>query len=97
MISPAKILLELLLLAAVITLVRKQSKSQRRSFALWFAGITLILNALFYYLAAWPLYSSFGQSQGLSASTLHLLVWFDIIKWVVLAYFLSRFVIEVPD
>jgi biotin transporter BioY len=97
MISPSKVFLELLLLAVVIVLLRKQGKSSHRTFVLWFTGITFALNVLFYYLAAWTLYASFGQSQGLPDSTLHLFVWFDIVKWAVLAYFLSRFVVEVPE
>jgi len=95
MISPAKIFLELILLVAVIVLLRNQGKSQHRSFVLWFAGITFALNILFYYLAAWPLYSSFGQSQGLPSSTLHSMMWFDIVKWGVLAYFCAKFVLNV--
>jgi hypothetical protein len=96
MISPSKVFLELLLLAVVIVLLRKQGTSSHRTFVLWFAGITFALNVLFYYLAAWPLYASYGQSEGLPDSTLHFLVWLDIVKWAVLAYFLSRFVVEVP-
>ena len=97
MISPSKIFLELVLLAVVMVLLRKRGRSSRSTFVLWFAGLALVLNVLFYYLAAWPLYSSFGQSQGITDATLHLLVWFDIVKWVVLAYFLSRFVVKVPE
>jgi hypothetical protein len=97
MISPSKVFLELLLLAVVVVLLRRQGKSSHRTFVLWFTGITFVLNVLFYYLAAWPLYASFGQSEGLPNSALHVLVWFDIVKWAVLAYFLSRFVLEVPD
>jgi hypothetical protein len=96
MISSSKILLELFLLAAVIVLLRKHGKPAHRTFILWFAGITFVLNVLFYYLACWPLYLSYGRSEGLPLLTLHLLMWFDIVKWVVLAYFLARFVVEVP-
>lgn len=87
----------MLLLAVVIILLRKRGKSLHRKFVLWFAGIAFLLNVVFYYVACWPLYSSYGQTEGLPNSTLHLLVWFDVVKWAVLAYFLARFVLEVPD
>jgi biotin transporter BioY len=97
MISPSKIFLELLLLVAVIVLLRKRQKSLSQMFVLLFALITFVLNVIFYYLGAWPLYVSYGQSERLPYSMLHFLVWFDIIKWVALAYFFARFTIEVPD
>jgi hypothetical protein len=92
MISPSKILLETLLLVVVISLIRRQGRSTHGTFVVIFAGITFVLNVLFYYLAAWPLYLSFGESETLQLSSLHLLVWFDIAKWTFLAYFISRFV-----
>jgi hypothetical protein len=91
MISPSKIFLEALLLVVVIVLVLRQRTSTHRTFVLVFTAICSVLNILFYYLAAWPLYLSFGESERLSISNLHFLVWFDIIKWALLAYFISRF------
>jgi hypothetical protein len=65
MVSPSTILLELLLLAVVIALLRKQDKSAHQQFVLGFDGLTLVLSILFYYyIAAWPLYLSYGQSEG---------------------------------
>jgi len=97
MTNPSKIFLELFLLAVAIALLQKQDKSRNPIFIICFTVITLILNILFYYIAAWPLYLSYGQSQGLSNSMLHALIWFDIIKWTVLAFFLSKFAAAVND
>jgi hypothetical protein len=68
MISPFKIFLEALLLVVVIVLVLRQGKSHHRTFALVFTAICFVLNMLFYYLAAWPLYLAFGESDKLSVS-----------------------------
>jgi biotin transporter BioY len=97
MISPSKIFLEALLLVVVIVLVLRQRKSTHRKFVLVFTAICLVLNILFYYLAAWPLYLSYGESERLPIFNLQLLVWFDIVKWGLLAYFISRFVVIAQD
>ncbi len=95
MVDARKIFLELVFLTVILVILRKKGKPQHRGLALWFSGMAFTLNILFYYFAAWSMYLSFGRSQGLSSATLHLLIWFDIVKWTVLAYFCSRFVVEV--
>ena len=97
MISPSKIILEALLLVVVIVMVLRQGKSTYHWFVLIFTGITIVLNIVFYYLGAWSLYLSYGESEKLQISSLHFLVWFDIIKWALLAYFISRFVVVAQD
>ena len=93
MIDPRKILLELILLAAIIILMRKHAKPQHRTFVLWFSGIALVLNAVFYLIAVRPLFAS--ESQGFTTSSIQSAIWFDIVKWAVLAYCCARFVVEV--
>jgi len=95
MIDPRKIVLELILLAGVIILVRKHAKSRHRTFVLWFSGTAFVLNAVFYLIAVQPLFVSLSKSQGFTASAIQSAIWFDIIKWAVLAYCCGRFVVEV--
>jgi hypothetical protein len=92
MISPPKILLEAGLLIVVVVLIMRQRQSGHKTFVGLFTAICVLVNILFYYLAAWPLYISFGDSERLPISSLHLLVWFEIGKWALLAYFISCFV-----
>jgi hypothetical protein len=90
MISPLKIALEALILIVALGMLRKFSLSSSRRFFLIFAAVALVLNTIFYYVAAWPLYASYGESSGLGQGALHSLIIFDIAKWCVLAFFLSR-------
>jgi uncharacterized membrane protein YozB (DUF420 family) len=97
MADPLKIALEMLLLFAAIALLWKRGAAKHHTFILWFTAVAFVLNIVFYYLGAWPLYASYGQSEGVPTSRLHLMVWFDIVKWAVLAYFLSKFALATSD
>jgi hypothetical protein len=97
MINPSKLFLEALLLFVVIILVRRHGKPTHKIFVLVFSVICFVLNILFYYLAAWPLYLSYGESERLPIPSLHLFVWFDIVKWAALAYFISRFAVGAQE
>ena len=97
MISPSKVFLEALLLVVVVVLALRQHKSAHRTFVSVFTAVCFVLNIVFYYLAAWPLYLSFGESERLPISSLHHLVWFDIIKWVLLGYFVARFAVAAQE
>lgn len=90
MISPIKIALEAVLVVVALGMLRKFSLSSSRRFFLIFASVTFVLNMIFYYVAAWPLYVSYGQSSGLGRVSLHSLIIFDVAKWCVLAFVLSR-------
>lgn len=91
MISPFKIALEVLLVVVALGMLRKFSLSSSRRFFLIFAAVAFVLNMIFYYVAAWPLYASYGDSSGLGRGALHSLIIFDVAKWCVLAFLLSRF------
>ncbi len=93
MISPAKIVLEALVLVAALVYCRELPETRNRRFVLGFTALTVILNSLFYYFAVWP----FFLSSGVSRSDLQFLVIFDVLKWGVLAYFLSGFAARVAD
>jgi hypothetical protein len=97
MTDPIKIALEMTLLAAAFSLFRLAADTGRRRFILTFTALTLVLNLVFYYVAAWPLYASYGQTSGIGPSWLHAFVIFDVIKWGVLAYVLSRLAVGLAD
>ena len=90
MISPIKIALEAVLVVVALGMLRKFSLSSSRRFFLIFASVTFVLNMIFYYVAAWPLYVSYGDSSGLGRGALHSLIIFDVAKWCVFAFVLSR-------
>lgn len=71
MFNPAKIALEIALLVATFAIFRLAAGTRRRRFILGFTAVTVVLNLAFYYLAAWPLYVSYGQASGLDRSALH--------------------------
>ena len=62
-----------------------------------FTGITILLNIVFYYLAAFSLYQDYGHSVGQSDFQVHLLIWFDILKWGVLAYIFVRYAVALQE
>ena len=97
MIDPGKILLEALLLAAALSLFRHAAGGRARRFVFGFTATALVLNLAFYYVAAWPLYVSFGQSSGLDRSSLHAMVLFDVVKWGVFAYIFGRLAAGLAD
>ena len=97
MIDPMKIMLEVVLLAAVLRCFRFAVGDRRRRFMIGFAGVTLALNLVFYYVAAWPLYVSYGESSGVEPSNLHAMVLFDVIKWGVFAYVFGRVAVGLAE
>lgn len=97
MIDPAKIALEIALLVIAFTSFRLVGAPRRQGFFLGFAALTVVLNVVFHYFAAWPLYVSYGQASGVDRSTLLALVAFDIIKWAILAYVLARLATGLAD
>ena len=81
MFSPLKIALEAVLVILAVGLFPELSLSSAGLFFLIFAIVTFVLNIVFYYVAAWPLYESYGESSGLGRGALHSLVLFDVAKW----------------
>jgi hypothetical protein len=90
LISPPKLVLEAVVLVAGLALFRFSHDKRKQRFALIFAACTAAFNLLFDYAAVWPLYQAYGQAAGIGRAGLHALVGFDVVKWGVLAYFLSQ-------
>jgi len=90
MINTPKIALELLLLVLAGVMLARHPRQEKEGLAAWLALATMGLNVVFYYLAAFTLYEGWGQSLGLSRSDLHVYIWFDILKWGLLAFVLSK-------
>ena len=97
MVNIPKIILELLLILCVILIFKKERVSENMKFIWIFTGITILLNILFYYLAAISLYQSYGESVGQSELQVHLLIWFDILKWGVLAFIIVRYSVALQE
>lgn len=98
MISGSKIFLEILLIIWIILVLNKEGwKVSNNKFLYLFTFISLILNIIFYILGAWPLYVSFGEQQGISNQSLFFLVIFDILKWTILVYFVTRFALKIEN
>lgn len=98
MISGPKILLELMLLISVISVLNKEGwKIAHQKFLYIFTGASLILNTIFYIFGAWPLYVSYGEQQGITNQLLYLMVIFDILKWTVLVYVITRFALKIEN
>jgi|GEM_PF-2647798 len=98
MISGPKIFLELILLTGVLIVLNKEGwKVAHPKLLYTITSVSLILNILFYILAAWPLYVSYGQQANISNQTLYSMVIFDILKWTILVYFITRFALKVED
>lgn len=96
MISGPKILLEVILLVWVIVVLNKEGwKIANNKFLYLFVLASLLLNTVFYIFGAWPLYVSFGEQQGITNRLLYIFVIFDILKWTLLVYFITRFVIKI--
>ena len=96
MISGPKILLEVILLIWIIIVLNKEGwKISNYKFLYVFTFISLILNIMFYTFGAWPLYVSFGEQQGITNRVLILMVVFDILKWTILVYFITRFALRI--
>lgn len=98
MISGPKIFLEVILLIWIIIVLNKEGwKISNTKFLYVFTVISLILNIMFYAFGAWPLYVSFGEQQGITNRLLFLMVVFDILKWTILVYFITRFALKVEN
>jgi hypothetical protein len=98
MISGPKILLEVVLLIWIIIALKKEGwKIANNKFLYLFTLTSLLLNTVFYIFGAWPLYSSFGEQQGITNRLLYIFVIFDILKWTILVYFITRFVIKIEN
>lgn len=98
MISGPKIFLELILLVWIIVVLNKEGwKIANTSFLYTFTAIGLILNIIFYIFGAWPLYVSFGEQQGITTQSLYFMVILDILKWTILIYFITRFVLKIEN
>ena len=98
MISGPKIFLEVILLIWIILVLNKEGwKISNNKFLYVFTFISLILNIVFYILGAWPLYVSFGEQQGITNKLLIIMVIFDILKWTILIYFITRFALKIEN
>lgn len=98
MIHPAQLVLEAVLLGTALLLLPRIGFARRRHpFVLGFTALTIVLNLLEDYLGAWTMYVSYAESTGLSRIGLHAVILFDVLKWGVMAYVLSRFAIAVAD
>jgi len=97
MIKPAQLALEVVLIVAALLVLRVVPGTRRHRFVLGFTALTLLLNLLEDYLGAWSLYVSYAESAGLSRAGMHALIMFDVVKWGVLAYVLSRLAISLAD
>jgi hypothetical protein len=97
-ISGSKIFLEAILLILVILALNKEGwKISHWKFLIVFTLLSLVLNLLFCMFGAWSLYVSFGRQQGLANQSLFSMVLFDILKWTVLVYFITRFALKMES
>jgi hypothetical protein len=96
-VTPAKIGLEVVLLAAAVGLFGLKPDPANRRFLLWFTGLAVVLNAAFYYVAVGPFFPPHAQSSGMGASGLGTFVLFDVVKWGVLAYVLGNAALAVSS
>lgn len=97
MISTPKLALELALIVAALALMRDAGAFRRQRFVLIFTGIAVALNLVFYYAAAWPLYTAHGDASGIGHGSLHAMVLVDVFKWGLLAYVLARLAAALQD
>lgn len=98
MINGPKIFLEIILLIWIILVLNKEGwKISNNKFLYLFTFISLILNIVFYLFGAWPLYVTFGEQQGITNQFLYLMVIFDILKWTILVYFITRFALKIEN
>ncbi len=97
MVNIPKITLELLLILCVIFIFKKERVAENMKFVWMFTGITIFLNILFYYLAALSLYQDYGKSVGQSDLQVHVLIWFDILKWGIMAFVFVRYAVALQE
>lgn len=98
MISAPKIMLELVLLGWIGLVLKKEGwKITNPKFMYTFTALSVGLNTLFYIFGAWPLYAEFGKAQGMAAQQLYLMVVFDIVKWGLLVWVITRFALKVEN
>ena len=98
MISGPKIFLEVILLIWIILVLNKEGwRISNNKFLYLFTFTSLILNIGFYIFGAWPLYVSFGEQQGITNQLLFIIVIFDILKWTIIVYFITRFALKIEN
>lgn len=98
MISGPKIFLEVILLIWIILVLNKEGwKISNNKFLYLFTFTSLIFNIVFYIFGAWPLYVTFGEQQGITNQSLIIMVIFDILKWTILVYFITRFALKIEN
>jgi hypothetical protein len=97
MVNIPKIALELVLILSVFLVFKKEHVPINMKFVWMFTGITILLNISFYYLAAFSLYQDYGQSVGQSDTQIHLLIWFDILKWGIMAFVFVRYAVALQE
>jgi hypothetical protein len=97
-ISGPKIFLEMILLIGVIIVLYKEGwKIANVKLLYIITSVSIVFNILFYIFAAWPLYVSYGKQTGVANQTLYCMVIFDILKWFLLIYFITRFALKVEN
>jgi len=97
MVNIPKIVLELIIIISALFIYKKEFVTKNMRFVWIFTGLTVLVNVMFYYLAAITLYQDYGQSVGQSAIQIHSLMWFDIIKWGIMAFVFVRIAVALQE